>query len=205
MTRADRKAITTLKKDMKKLLNPLLKPYGFKKVGGFVWKTEGDLLFDMCPLIQTPIGSDKAVLGVSYGVKPMFVDDLLWDILGFEENKRAPVSLRVNGAFAVNSVPFDKQRYILDTLETGELEAHLKEALEHFSQSIAAAGPDGLSWFYEIEAKTERYWQSEVMRLMLLLHDGKRDEAFEYVMQHQLTNFIVDGKSLGELAAEYCL
>ena len=63
MTRADRKAITTLKKDMKKLLNPLLKPYGFKKVGGFVWKTEGDLLFDMCPLIQTPIGSDKAVLG----------------------------------------------------------------------------------------------------------------------------------------------
>ena len=205
MTREDRKAIAALKKDMKKLIKPLLKPYGFKTVGGYVWKIEGDLLFRMVPLINTPINGDKAVLSVTYGVKPTFVDDLLWDVLGFEENKQAPASLRVNGAFTVQSVAFEKQQYTLNALEVEEFEAHLKDAMEHFSQTIAAAGPDGLSWFYGIEAKKERYWHSEVMRLMLLLHDGKRDEALEYVRQNQLRDFIVDGKSLGEKVAEYCL
>ncbi len=205
MTREDKKAVAVLKNDLNKLLRPLLKPYGFKRIGGFVWKLEGELLFTMIPLIKTPVGDSKAVLGVNYGVKPLFVDDLLWDILSMEENKQKPTSLRVNGAFTVQAVPLEKLRYTLDTLEVEELKTHLNAALEHFSQLISAVGSDGLSWFRQMEAEKDRYWQSEVMRLMLLIHDGKRDEAFEYIGQHQLTHFIVNGKSLSEMVAEYWL
>jgi len=64
--------------------------------------------------------------------------------------------------------------------------------------------PDGLYWFREMEARQERYFQSDVMRLILLLHDCNRDEAAAYLEQHSMRDFIINGKSFGELVEEYC-
>ena len=46
--------------------------------------------------------------------------------------------------------------------------------------------------------------QSDVMRLILLLYDSSRDEAAAYLEQHSMRDFIINGKSFGELVEEYC-
>ena len=201
MTREERKAVSALKKDLPKIVKPLIKPYGFRMTSGRVWVRKDDMLYVMIPLINI---KDTAILHTTFLTKPVFADDYLWDILGMEENKSEPFSLRVTGAFAAHPVSFHVSNHPLSALDAGELEAGLREDLEYLSVHIASVSPDSLSWFREMEAKQERYLQSDVMRLILLLHDGSRDEAAAYLEQHSMRDFIINGKSFGELAEEYC-
>lgn len=201
MTREERKAVSALKKDLPKIVKPLMKPYGFHMTSRRVWVRKDDMLYVMIPLINI---KDTAVLHTSFLAKPIFADDYLWDILGMEENKFEPFSLRVTGAFTAPSVNFHVSNHPLSALDAGELEAGLREDLEYLLAHIASVSPDGLSWFREMEAKQERYLQSDVMRLILLLHDGSRDEAAAYLERHSMRDFIINGKSFGELAEEYC-
>lgn len=200
MTREERKAVSTLKKDLPKIAKPLIKPYGFRITSGRVWVRKDDMLYVMIPLINI---KDAAILHTTFSAKPVFADDYLWDILGMEENKSEPFSLRVTGAFTAQPVNFHVSNRPLSALDAGELEAGLREDLEYLSAHIASVSPDGLSWFREMEARQERYWQSDVMRLILLLHDGNRDEAAAYLEQHSMRDFIINGKSFGELVEEY--
>ena len=201
MTREERKAVSTLKKDLPKIVKPLIKPYGFRITSGRVWVRKDDMLYVMIPLISI---KDAAVLHTTFSAKPVFADHYLWDNLGMEDNKSEPFSLRVTGAFTAQPVKFHVSNHPLSALDAGELEAGLREDLEYLSAHIASVSPDGLPWFRETEARQERYWQSDVMRLILLLHDGSRDEAAAYLEQHSMRDFIINGKSFGELAEEYC-
>ena len=168
MTREERKAVSALKKDLPKIVKPLIKPYGFRMTSGRVWVRKDDMLYVMIPLINI---KDTAILHTTFLTKPVFADDYLWDILGMEENKSEPFSLRVTGAFAAHPVSFHVSNHPLSALDARELEAGLREDLEYLSVHIASVSPDSLSWFREMEAKQERYLQSDVMRLILLLHE----------------------------------
>jgi len=160
----------------------------------------------MIPLITIPTKEpDQAILHTTFLTKPLFADDYLWDILGFEENKKAPMSLRVTGAFTAPSIRFHVNNQALQAFDAEEMERYLQTDLDFLAQHIASVSADGLSWFYKTEAEQERYLRRDVMKLILLLHDNKKDEALAYIDQHQMRDFIVDGKSLGELAAAYCL
>ena len=201
MTREERKAVSALKKGLPKIVKPLIKPYGFRMTSGRVWVRKDDMLYVMISLINI---KDTAILHTTFLTKPVFADDYLWDILGMEENKSDPFSLRVTGAFTAQPVSFHVSNHPLSVMDAGELEAGLREDLEYLSGHIASVSPDSLSWFREMEAKQERYLQSDVMRLILLLHDGSGDEAAAYLEQHSMRDFIINGKSFGELAEEYC-
>ena len=201
MTREERKAVSALKKGLPKIVKPLIKPYGFRMTSGRVWVRKDDMLYVMISLINI---KDTAILHTTFLTKPVFADDYLWDILGMEENKSDPFSLRVTGAFTAQPVSFHVSNHPLSVMDAGELEAGLREDLEYLSGHIASVSPDSLSWFREMEAKQERYLQSDVMRLILLLHDGSRDAAAAYLEQHSMRDFIINGKSFGELAEEYC-
>lgn len=65
-------------------------------------------------------------------IKPLWIDDLLWNFLNISNNKKEPLSLRAVGAFTVHGVEI-YQRY--DELPNGslqELEEYVEEYLEHF-------------------------------------------------------------------------
>ena len=198
MTREGRKTFTLLKKDLPKIIRPLLKPFGFHLTSGRVWVKKDDMLYIMIPLINA---NETAFLHTSFLAKPVFVDDYLWDILRMEENKAAPFSLRVKGAFTMPPVRFHVCDHPLHTLDTGELVTALREDMEYLSTHITSKE---LSWFYEMEAKLEQYPHSDTMCLILLLHNNKHDEAAAYIRQHSLNGFIINGKSFRELAEEYC-
>lgn len=201
MKREDRKAASALKKDLKQITKPLVKPYGFKFTSGRIWTVQGDLILEMIPLINI---TDEAFLHTTFLAKPLFADDCLWDILGLEENKKSPMSLRVTGAFTAPAVRFHVNDQTLKAFDTEEVERYLQTELDFLAQHIASVSADGLSWFYKMESEQERYFQCDVMKLVLLLHDNKKDEALAYIDQHQMRDFNVNGKSLKELATEYC-
>jgi len=200
MTREERKAFNSIKADFNKIVRPLVKPYGFRTSGGRIWSKQGELLLIMHPVIGR---TDKTFLHTTCCAKPLFADDYLWDILGFEKSRRTPFSKRVTGDCAVQGVRFYSNDHLLHKSETEETERFLKEELERFSQHIQAVSADGLSWFRQMEAEQERYWQCDVMRLILLIHQGKKDKALEYINEHQMRELIIDGRSFGELALAY--
>lgn len=193
-----------MRKALPNLVRPLIKSYRYKSVGGMVWTVQNDMLFILSPSISTPRGEEQIYVEVTCEAKPLFADDLLWDILGLTENKSKPMSLRVNGYFTLFGVPMYTHRRVLEVLDSEQVTAHVVAELEAFSAFLASIAGREMDWFRELEAGQERYSYMEVMRLILMLHDGKRDEVLEYVSTHKVSDYIVHGKTVGELIAEYC-
>lgn len=205
MTREEKKQVTALRKALPSMIRPLIKPYRFKSIGGIIWIVQNDILFTLMPWVATPLGEEQTYFKIRCGAKPLFADDLLWDILGFEENKSKPMSLRINGAFALFEVPVYEERQPLSALDDGLVTAHIQTALEQFALFLSDLNGREMSWFRELEARQEGYAHMEVMRPLLMIHDGQRDEALKYVAIHNVSAFIVNRKTIGQLIGEYCL
>jgi len=205
MTREKERAVMALDKTMPRLVRSLIKPYRFKAIGGMVWTVRGEVLFILTPWLITPPGDDRAYLKTSCEVKPLFMDDLLWDILGFQENKSAPMSPRVNGAFALPGVPVYEKRKPLEVIDSEQVTTLLSEELERFSGFLPSVEGREMTWFREWEAQQENYGRMELWRLLLALHDGKRDEVLAYVTTHRISDYGVGNRTVGELMAEYCI
>lgn len=71
------------------------KEHGFKRSGYLSYKIVDGYFFALYHLVASD---------VYLKVKPMYADDLWWDIFQCPENKKAPKSLRGTGAFAVSGV-----------------------------------------------------------------------------------------------------
>lgn len=205
MTREDRKKLTALRKALPVLTRSLIKPYRYKSIDGIIWTAQNDMLFTLDPSIAHPLGEEQFYFKVRCGAKPLFADQLLWDILDLEEAKAAPMSLRVNGAFALFEVPAYEELRPLERLEPETVSPLAEEALVRFSQFLNGLRGKEMEWFRELEAKQERYAHMDVMRPLLMIHDGKRDEALAYVASRNISDFIAHRKPVGTLIGEYCL
>ena len=64
-----------------------------------VWGQKKELFFDL--MIRVSERDGHCYCLSTERLKPMWIDDLLWDILEMPENKNEPVSLRAVGAFTV--------------------------------------------------------------------------------------------------------
>ena len=89
MTREDRKKLTALRKALPVLTRSLIKPYRYKSIDGIIWTAQNDMLFTLDPSIAHPLGEEQFYFKVRCGAKPLFADQLLWDILDLEEAKAA--------------------------------------------------------------------------------------------------------------------
>lgn len=205
MTREEKKAVTALGRTVPRLVRSLVKPYRYKSIDGMVWTVRNGMLFLLSPAVSSPRGEDRVYVRASCEAKPLFVDDLLWDILGFSENKSKPMSLRVNGAFALYGVPVYERRRELAALDEDHVAQLIQAELEEFSALLASVDGRETAWFRELERSQERYAYMEVMRPLLMLHDGKRDETLAYVSSHDVSCYIVNGKTVGQRIAERCL
>lgn len=205
MTREEKKAVTALGRAMPRLTRTLVKPYRYKSIDGIVWTAQNGMLFILSLFVSTLRGEDRVYVRASCEAKPLLADDLLWDILGFEENKSKPMSLRVNGAFALYGIPVYEHHCELTTLDEEHVSQLVQAELEEFSAFLTSLTGREMAWFRELEKKQERYAYMEVMRPLLMLHDGKPDEALAYVTTHDVSCYIVNGKTVGQLIETYCL
>ena len=132
MTRAENKARNSFEKIEKAYRKQISKKYGWKQSDYINWKIISDYYFCLYHL---------SLENAYIEVKPLFVDDLWWDIFEMSENKHAPKSLRGLGAFVVSGVKlkeycvFDSKR--ISNYSEDEIEGIWDDLFREIEQDVA--------------------------------------------------------------------
>ena len=145
MTREQQRKLRELNKNLPKLLKDKIKKYKFKKIDYMLWFQKEDM-FLTC-FINVGFSTDgRFICRTQESIKPLWIDDLLWDFLNMPNNKKEPLSLRAIGAFSVRGVHIYERSNELTNGSLQELEEYVEEYLEHFYQTIQTIQLDS---FYE--------------------------------------------------------
>ena len=198
MTREQQRQLRELKKTLPKILKEKIKKYKFKKKDYMIWFQEEDM-FLTC-LISVGFTTDgRFICDTKENIKPLWIDDLLWDFLNMSNNKKEPLSLRAVGAFTVYGVEI-YQRY--DELANGslqELEEYVEEYLEHFYRTIQLVKLDA---FYNDLSYSP--YHDELRISLTLVHQKKYKEALEYLSDKGEGRFCNGNIWINNAIREFC-
>lgn len=147
--------------------------YGFRQSSYINFKVEDDYFFCLYFL------ADEARLTV----KPMYADDLWWNIWDASDNKKEPLSLRGTGAYSLSGqVLFSDE--IAKVTDNGELtdiiEGIFKNATDAISKFIIA-NPNADTFFPD-ESKMD-YDPDRLLYLMALIHNGKEEDVLAIIKE----------------------
>ena len=171
MTREEQRKLRELNKALPKILREKIKAYTFKKKDFMIWYSKKDLFFDL--LITVNVTADGHCFFTSREtVKPLWLDDLLWDFLKMEDNKKEPLSLRAVGAFTVTGSEIFACSQELKDWDVWELEKCVGDYLDHFYHSVQTSAVDD----FIRNIKSKRY-HSELREALTYVHDHKYPEA----------------------------
>ena len=197
MTREQQRKLKELKIEENLLHKTLVKEYKLKKRDYMIWKVKDGLFFDMYSSVLEQ--DDICKCRVKAKVKPLWADDLLWDILGMSENKNEPLSLRSNGAFTVSGVTVFEIECELPNWETNELRGCLQNSYEAFVSHIEKIDAD----YYNNNLNSDRY-HDEIRSLLMLIHTGQYEKAVEYASNMKNDYFCNGELSFPMSVIRYC-
>ena len=144
--------------------------YGFRQSSYINFKVEDGYFF--CLYFLTD---------VRLTVKPMYADDLWWDIWESTENKNEPLSLRGTGAYSLSGQILATYE-IKDTTDKSELESQFEQVFYNASAEIKkfiADNPDA-DHFYPDESKID-HDPDRLLYLMALIHNGREEEVLAII------------------------
>ena len=186
------KALSDLEKKDTLCRRIVSKKYGWKQHSFINWKVEGGYYFYLRHL--------NCYSEATLYVKPLYIDDLWWDIFEISSNKKAPMSLRGNGTFSLDGVQILNTPDLFDirTNERGseyELEKIQKYSDENIEkiwdnvfqqfdnevQRFLKENPDPDSYFPEEEKCYEYY------TLITYLHAGDRQKVLDKIVEFRAT------------------
>ncbi|MCM1182416.1 MAG: hypothetical protein NC337_03475 [Roseburia sp.] len=198
MTREQQKKFRELKKCCAQMLGKSAKAYGFKKKDCMIWSAKGELYFSLMVDVREKDG--RCWCAAWERIKPLWMDELFWDIIDMPENKSEPLSLRCIGAFAISGMTFFEDRRELPEWRAEELEKCIAEYLEHFRDTVNDS--DMESWNSVFD---ERAYQGEVQAILLLIHRQEYREALERVQSMEERSYFQNkGIWFKEYAEAYC-
>lgn len=147
--------------------------YGFRQSSYINFKVDGGYFFCLSFL------TDEARLTV----KPMYADDLWWDIWDASENKKEPMSLRGTGAYSLSGQVLASYE-IAKTTDEGELTNTFNKIFQDANTEITrflAENPDA-DIFYPDESKMD-HDPDRLLYLMALIHNGKEEDALAIIKE----------------------
>lgn len=197
MTREEQKKFRELKKALPKIIQTEIKKYKFKKKDFKVWFQKDELFFDLMLDIRDNDGH-CCFISVE-NVKPMWLDDLLWDILGMPENKNEPISLRAVGAFTVYGSEIYKEKAELVTWESYELQKYVDLYMEHFYKTIQSTT---IEKFFDSIGSVP--YHEELRKSLSLIHNGQYEEAMDYLSAYDKGYFCNKGIWINDAMRAYC-
>ena len=106
MKREDQKRNKELENNIKLMMKECPKRYKqqkLKKKDYMLWTIRGDMIYGIMPSAGIRESDLKPIMSFWIKYKPLWIDDILWDVIGMESNKQEPDSLRVVGAFTVGA------------------------------------------------------------------------------------------------------
>lgn len=151
----------------------VIRKYGFRQSSYINFKVDGGYFFCLYFLTGE----------VRLTVKPMYADDLWWDIWGATENKKEPLSLRGIGAYSLSGQKLFSYE-IKNTTEKSKLENQFEQLFNGATAEITkfiADNPDA-DLFYPDESKMN-HDPDRLLYLMALIHNGKKDDALAIIKE----------------------
>lgn len=196
MTREQQRQLRELKKALPKIIQLGIKKYKLKKRDFMVWFQKKDLFFDLMIGIRERDG--HCYCACTERIKPLWLDDILWDILDMPENKNEPASLRAIGAFTVYGSEIYSDESELETWEIAEMEKYVHKYIEHFYQSIQAFG---IEKFYEYMNASS--YHQELRKTLSLIYEKKYEEALAYLNTQGRGHFCNKGVWVNDAMRDY--
>lgn len=147
--------------------------YGFRQSSYVNFKVESGYFF--CLYFLTG--------DVRLTVKPMYADDLWWNIWDDSDNKNEPLSLRGTGAYSLSGqiLTSDEITKVADKGElTNIIDGMFKNATDAISKFIIA-NPNADTFFPD-ESKMD-YDPDRLLYLIALIHNGKEEDALAIIKE----------------------
>ena len=184
------KALSELDKKDTLFRKSVSKKYKWKQSSYINWKVEGGYYFYLEHL--------NCYGEATLYVKPLYIDDLWWDVFEMSSNKKEPMSLRGNGAFALDGVRImetpdlfdiraEESEYELEKIQKysdEDIEKIWDNVFQQFDnevQRFLKENPDPDSYFPEEEKCYEYY------TLITYLHAGDRQKVLDKIAELRAT------------------
>ncbi len=199
MTRGEIKRKNEFEKKFKDLLKESLKKYNIKKRDYMLWTLKNEMIYSIFPRAYIRESDLKPIIEIWIGYKPMWTDDLLWDILEMQTNKKEPNSLRVIGAFTMISVTYTKKSIELQSDDIEKVRSVLYAEIENFINSLTLMTEK----MYINEIMTSKTI-SDIDKILIYIHQGNLEEARRLLKAtSDRGRFTIGNKSYKELVEKY--
>lgn len=196
MTREQQKKLKVLKSTLMKTAQPFIKRYQWKKKDFMIWFLKDELYFSL--LLSVGVKDGHCFCAGRGTFKPLWSDNILWEILGMESNKEQPLSLRSIGAFTIYGAELYKEQYELLEWASDELEVIVEKITAEFQKVIQSTG---VADFYRLAEKT--LYQSELLHCVILIYQEKYESAIAALGDMDTDLFSNEGKGFRERAFIY--
>ena len=156
------------------------KKYGWRQNSYFNWKVEDGYIFTLFCYHHGE---------ASLEVKPLYFDDLWWEITGtFRYEKKPPMSLRCNGCAAIcaqkiaeyNAVADETDSYVAEDLE--KIWDGVFKKAETYVLQFLKENPDANTFFPD-ESKVRAFDNDRLDYIMALLHNNRNEEAIAIITE----------------------
>lgn len=190
MTREERRRIKELKEYLKVRSKELARQFSLKKKDYMFYCSKQGMFYSMMFFM-----TDNYCIKISFYAKPLWVDDLLWDILKMSSNKKEPISLRGVGAFTIHA---QMEEYSEAFGDEADIERIVPKYFARFQEFLQGFDEDAF-----LEHYRKISWQQEMVHVIVLIHENRETEALDYLADRKIRDFVVGDKSFAELAVEY--
>ena len=199
MTRENQRKVKELNGLMQQTVKKIAKAHSLKSKQSTVYTKTNDMFYEMSFTTGFNERVSDFILDCSIWIKPLWTDDLLWDILKCSENKMKSVSLRAEGAFTFRGLKAHQCSQELSDLSVCKIETHVMSSIERFLEYKISCDT---KYFYE--HSEEIVYQEELYALLLFIHNEEYINAIEFTDTMTNDYFIIGNKGVRQLAVEYC-
>lgn len=157
------------------------------------------MIYGIMPSVGIRESDLKPVMSFLIEYKPLWIDDLLWDVIGMESNKQEPDSLRMVGAFTVGAARIHIDTIELQSEATDYVESIFYESIEKIVSSFETLTEEKyVEYLY-----TEKY-VDEYSKVLVAIHQGNRNRIKELLETIDSNGrFYNEGKSYKDWLVEY--
>lgn len=191
LTREEQRRNNEWKKYLALKSKEYFRQYNLKKRNYSFYTSKNNMFYSMV------LSMVENKVKIAFYAKPMWLDDILWDILNMSENKNEPISLRGIGAFTINSKIKGYDSIVSSTEDIDKVIIDTFESFINFTNSYSES--DFLNNYKSIS------YQQEMINVIVLLYKKKQQEALKYLCNTKIDNFIIKNKNFSQLAMEYIM
>lgn len=196
------KAIERCAKDRMKAIR---KAYGYRTRDFANYKVDRDFFISM------GIFPFRDRITITLKLKPMFLDEIFWDVFDMPGNKNEPLSLRAVGAFSVSAPIFYKDERAFESCDgVGEyIEESLKKCDEIARNVVDVYESDYKSFFDHVRNENLFTFDLDLSEMLLAIKEERYIDAEKRVIQllekGERGRFGTGNKYIYHYILDYCI